>query len=102
MTTHTYAILDVSKRTYDEIAQKLRDAQYDHAFDRDVIDMHGIALRVDPASVVAKQFIDTALDELASTLRERTWLASVSAEEMNRRDRWLADQLASIQRAIND
>lgn len=48
--TYTYAILDVSQRSFDEIARKLRDADYHHAFDRDVIDMHGIALRGDDRS----------------------------------------------------
>ena len=51
--TYTYALLPVSQRTYDEIAEKLRDAGYDQAFQEDtsltslngqVIDMHGIAL----------------------------------------------------------
>lgn len=44
--THTYAGLEVSPRAYGEIAGKLRDAGYDHAFDRDTgaIDMHGIGL----------------------------------------------------------
>lgn len=47
-TTYTYAVLEISQAAYDEIAQKLRAAQYDHAFHHDegeVIDMHGIALR---------------------------------------------------------
>jgi hypothetical protein len=47
--THTYAILEVEKTTYDEIAQKLQNAGYDHVFnDTDkgkVIDMNGIALK---------------------------------------------------------
>jgi hypothetical protein len=43
--THTYALLDVSPAAYDEIAAKLREAGYDHAFgDEGEIDMHGIAL----------------------------------------------------------
>ena len=49
--TYTYAVLDVSQRTYDEIVQKLRHAGYHQAFHKDdsslngiVIDMHGIAL----------------------------------------------------------
>ena len=43
--TYTYAVLEVSKAAYDEIAAKLRDAGYDHAFtDEGEIDMHGIAL----------------------------------------------------------
>lgn len=43
--THTYAELEVSADTYDEIAEKLRKAEYDHAFmDDGTIDMHGIGL----------------------------------------------------------
>ena len=45
--THTYAILDISHTAFEEIATKLRAAGYHHAFDRDVIDMHGIAVRID-------------------------------------------------------
>lgn len=48
-TTRTYALLDVSPAVYDEIREKLKAAGYDEAFhrddDREVIDMHGIALR---------------------------------------------------------
>lgn len=46
--THTYAILDVSQDAYDEIKKLLDIAGYQHAFDRNVIDMHGIALRAIP------------------------------------------------------
>ena len=49
--SYTYAILEVSQSTYDEIAGKLRNAGQDQAFHQDdcslngiVIDMHGIAL----------------------------------------------------------
>jgi hypothetical protein len=42
--THTYATLGVSQAAYDEIAEKLRAAEYHHAFDGPLIDMHGIAL----------------------------------------------------------
>ena len=43
--THTYVTLEVSEMTYAEIAEKLRVAGYDHAFDRNgEIDMHGLAL----------------------------------------------------------
>ena len=66
MTTHTYAILEVSAAAYDEIAERLRKSGYGHGRpfrraapdvkeyinanappaidDRQVIDMHGIAL----------------------------------------------------------
>ncbi len=46
--TYTYAVLEVSKAAYDEIAAGLKEAGYGHAFHSDsggpVIDMHGIAL----------------------------------------------------------
>lgn len=47
--THTYAILEVSKRTYREVRKLLLKADYSYAIDSDedgeVIDMHGIALQ---------------------------------------------------------
>lgn len=43
--THTYALLEVSEACWNEIATKLREADYRHAFGDDgEIDMHGIAL----------------------------------------------------------
>lgn len=46
--THTYAVLDVSPKTYQEIRKKLLDAGYQHAIHGDeageVIDMVGIAI----------------------------------------------------------
>lgn len=43
--THTYVELEVSAAVYDEVAKKLRDAKYDHCFQKDgAIDMHGLAL----------------------------------------------------------
>lgn len=45
--THTYAILEVTENVFHEIAVKLKDAGYEHAFNDDgkIIDMHGIALQ---------------------------------------------------------
>lgn len=47
-TTHTYVLMPVSKRTYNEIKQKLKAAGHDQAIqqgdDGIVLDMHGIAL----------------------------------------------------------
>ena len=44
--THTYVICEVSASTYNEIAEKLRNAGYEHAFGEDgEIDMHGIAIQ---------------------------------------------------------
>lgn len=43
--TYTFAALELTKASYDEIAAKLRAAGYDHAFTRDgAIDMHGIGV----------------------------------------------------------
>ncbi len=44
MATHTYVELPVSASCYDEIKRLLMEAGYDHAFDGDAIDMHGIGL----------------------------------------------------------
>jgi hypothetical protein len=47
--TYTYAILEISRAAYEEIAAKLKAAGYQHAFHQEdgetVIDMHGIALK---------------------------------------------------------
>ena len=46
-TTYTFVELEVSSAVYDEIAAKLREAGYDHAFiegANGAIDMHGIGL----------------------------------------------------------
>lgn len=47
--TYTYALMDVSEATYQEIKAKLLEAGYSHALhdgdDGIVLDMHGIALR---------------------------------------------------------
>ncbi len=46
--THTYVELEISEAAYNEIAEKLRNADYSHVFignDRhELMDMHGIAL----------------------------------------------------------
>lgn len=50
--THTYAVLEISAAAYAEIRAKLLAAGYWHAVhdgtDREVIDMHGIAVAVQP------------------------------------------------------
>jgi len=46
--SHTYAVMEVSKKTYREIKRKLEIAEYFHAIHDDggqqLLDMHGIAL----------------------------------------------------------
>lgn len=59
--THTVAELQVSGATYDEIAKKLRDAEYDHVFgmgnDAGLIDMSGIGLtRIDDPSMLGMSY----------------------------------------------
>lgn len=45
MQTHTYALLEVSDRCYDEVEARLKNVEYGHAIsDEGEIDMHGIAL----------------------------------------------------------
>lgn len=47
--THTFVELELSPTAYDEIATKLREAGYDHAFgDEGEIDMHGIVVTKKP------------------------------------------------------
>ena len=57
--SYIHAVLDVSHRTYLEIASKLNSAGYDIAFqmqdNRVVINMHGIALRSEPATELEAQ-----------------------------------------------
>jgi len=44
--THTYAILQVSRRAWDEIHMRLMGANYTHVYSKgDILDMHGIALQ---------------------------------------------------------
>lgn len=57
--THTYALMDVSKATFDEIKKKLEDAGYQHAIhetegEPTALDMHGIALCVEQPEDVGR------------------------------------------------
>lgn len=52
--SHTYAVLEISQDAYEEIARKLREAEYWHVFVDGVIDMHGIALNREPAQEEAR------------------------------------------------
>lgn len=69
--THTYVELEVSAAAYDEIAGKLRAADYGHVFGSDgEIDMHGIALTRDVESLAADRKPDSVAirDELAAII----------------------------------
>lgn len=54
--TYTYAILEVSEATFEEIAKKLKEAEYDDSFQEGgkIIDMHGIALQKRSVELVKK------------------------------------------------
>ena len=55
-TTHTFAELAVSKRTFDEISRKLKAARYDHSFiDEETIDMQGIGITYTPPTPKKKK-----------------------------------------------
>lgn len=55
MGTHTYALVEISASAYQEVVEILRKAKYHHAIDErtNTIDMHGLALRLDPAKAPA-------------------------------------------------
>lgn len=56
--THTFAIMEVSQATYDEVRKKLEEAEYHHAVIQqpnggsEVLDMDGIALMLTPVRAV--------------------------------------------------
>lgn len=72
-TTHSFANLQVSQATYDEIMQLLMKANYYHAFikqnkeDNVLIDMHGIALSRDPIKATPPELTEEEKDSLKMT-----------------------------------
>jgi hypothetical protein len=83
------AALEVSDAAYQEIAGKLRDACYGHAFHEDgLIDMHGIALAsqsgeasADPADEIAKLLIPEVFAEIARLQAEVADLKTLLAAQ---------------------
>jgi hypothetical protein len=72
--TYTCATLEVSQAAYDEIAAKLREAGYDHAFTEDgMVDMTHIGLVREPEVITDRAEI------------ERVFAADADAEEALRR-----------------
>lgn len=53
-TAYTFVELEISRAAWQEIADKLRAAGYDHCFEGETIDMHGIAIIPDAAIAVSK------------------------------------------------
>lgn len=98
-TAHTYAILEISEAAYREIRGKLEEAGYAHAFhlrddqgDGEVIDMHGIALRADPANPTGKsealEAEVTRLTALLNTPEIHDFAKAVVLEAAHQRERW--------------
>jgi hypothetical protein len=59
--THTYALMEVSQATYDEIADLFRKAGYDHVFmENGVIDMQGIGLSIKKDEADAQAPVETS------------------------------------------
>ena len=91
--THTYAVLEVSRTAWNEVAKKLIFADYQHAFHRDstgmVIDMHGIALQAEGGEVLSPECL-AALGEL-----ER-YLASAPTEELEEFLKWIGEAIEKL------
>jgi len=81
-TTRTYAVLQVTSRTYTEIYEAFKAAEYSHAFmDDDVIDMHGVALsRLDIVPKLTDDMLGTQaeVDRLEDALR---WISAHCEDE---------------------
>lgn len=95
MSTHTYAVLQVSVAAYDEIRRLLEDVSYQHAFHRDgertVIDMHGIAIAKDEAEVPAEGRIYRADDG------REGWVCETQAGKLYCRNRAHAENELRLQ-----
>jgi hypothetical protein len=86
--TRTVAMLDVSERAFQEIADKLRAAEYQHLFMSDgSIDMYGIAIARAPDSLPRDPFLPDGirafLTDCASfhgQMVKGNWLSSEAAK----------------------
>ena len=61
--THTYAVMEVPEDVYRDIRRRFVEAGYDHVFDgsgpEEIMDMHGVALRVLPAPAGVPVTVET-------------------------------------------
>jgi hypothetical protein len=59
--THTYVTMELSAAAYQEIADKMRAAEYDHAFNEEgEIDMHGLAVVNSMPKLAARDVISVS------------------------------------------
>ena len=73
--SHTYAVLKVTKRAYQEIRAKLEQAGYDQAFhDNEIVDMHGIAIQ--------PEALNGTIVDAATTIEVGTILSARTKEGM--------------------
>lgn len=94
--THTYAILEVSPEVYKEIADKLRAADYHHAFSGDVIDLHGLAIQpeapiITNLSLAERQWcilMGLTPEEDAPPLRRIAAFLRIYARRIRSNERW--------------
>lgn len=92
--THTYATLEISVPAFEEIAQKLKAAGYDHSFvvkkgEKTVIDMHGIALCPDQVPTMYPDADDW--EAIKKAAMESKWMPP---EYM--KNHWVADVCAFL------
>jgi hypothetical protein len=97
MSTHTYAVMEISQSAFDEIKQKLEAAGYQHAIhdddDKLLIDMHGIAVspideieekRVAASTVVVNWRIEYETPRLATNFYYSELPASMTKNEVRK------------------
>ncbi len=72
--TRTFATLEVSPATFNEIFEKLSEAEYHHAFVDDHIDMHGIGLWT--------KKVEKALAEVQAEDAERGLIPEPNGDEL--------------------
>lgn len=79
--THTFAELEVPAAVYDDIADRLRQAGYDHVFlEGGAMDMHGIAL-TRAANGCHHRVADPPMNAVARRFIEADWRAQVQVDD---------------------
>lgn len=98
--THTFAELEVSAAAYDEIAGKLREAGYDHAFNEGAIDMHGIGVTRSAEQGASKALVtapeNPTLDDLITFYSEGNFRSGVTVRVPYRATREALERLRAV------
>lgn len=106
-TTHTYAVLDVPRAVYAAVRALLAAANYEHAFHvdegREVIDMHGIALRSKDGPVNSDITVGTLLSSRTKTGRiEFTLNGELTQMDLDKAREIVGMLQAAIEAAVSD